>query len=110
MPKAMRLLFAILCFITLLGRAADAESSPVQFSDLNGVVHRPLEPGDKLASVMIFFWHDCPICNSYAPEINRIAADYTNFAFYIVQVDPDLTNAAAKQHAKEFSLRAPVLL
>ena len=54
--------------------------------------------------------YDCPICNSYAPEINRLSAHYTNFAFYIVQVDPDLTPAAAKDHARQYDLRPPVLL
>ena len=63
-----------------------------------------------MASVLIFYLQDCPISNSYAPEINRIAATFTNFAFYIVQVDPDLKLEAAKQHASQYALRPPVLL
>jgi hypothetical protein len=108
----MRILSSIVCIVALLGRVAVSEGkeSPKEFSDLNGFVHRPMESGDKVGSVLVFFWHDCPISNSYAPEINRICASYTNFAFYIVQVDPDLTVAAAKQHAKEFRLSVPVLL
>jgi hypothetical protein len=58
----------------------------------------------------VFYWHDCPISNHYAPELNRIASSHTNFAFYIVQVDSDLTPAAAKEHARKFDLRPPVLL
>jgi len=69
------------------------------FSDLAGVTHHPTVPGEKLASVLFFYWHDCPVCNSYAPEIGRICAAYTNCAFYIVQVDPDLTPTAAQKHA-----------
>jgi peroxiredoxin len=60
--------------------------------------------------VLIFFWHDCPICNSYATEINRLARQYTHFFFYIVQVDPDLSAPAARRHAADYSLTPPVLL
>jgi peroxiredoxin len=85
------------------------ESSPAM-ADLAGTLRRPLDAGGQTASVLIFYWHDCPICNSYAPEINRLCDQYTNFNFYIVQIDPDLTVAAAKTHARQFGFRAPVLL
>src|SRR4051794_30187716 len=88
----------------LLAGLASAAAAPPD----DAVLRDPLAPGDKMASVMIFYVQDCPICNSYAPEINRIAT--TNFAFYIVQVDPDLKLEAAKQHARQYSLRPPVLL
>ncbi len=48
--------------------------------------------------------------NGYAPELNRIAASHTNFAFYIVQVDPELTPAVARDHARQYHLSMPVLL
>jgi peroxiredoxin len=78
--------------------------------DIAGIAHHPLAPEDKVASVLIFYVQDCPICNSYAPEINRLAAAFTNFAFYIVQVDPELKLEAAKEHARQYALRPPVLL
>ena len=90
--------------------ASPSRLPDIVFNDLDGVTHHPLNPGEKLASVLLFYWHDCPICNSYAPEINRICGSYTNFAFYIVQVDPDLTPVAAREHAKEYDLKASVLL
>jgi mono/diheme cytochrome c family protein len=103
---------AVICFLlSLCGTvAARAEGSPAGFADLSGAIQHPLEAGTNAGSVLIFYWHDCPICNSYAPEINRLSAHYTNFAFYIVQVDPDLTPAAAKVHARQFDLRPRVLL
>lgn len=106
----MRIIRAILFVAAGLCLAGAGESSQVAFTDLAGVAHHPLDPADKAASVLIFFWHDCPISNGYAPEINRICASHPNFAFYIVQVDPDLTPAAAQKHASEYDLRAPVLL
>ena len=106
----MRIICAIFCFAAGLCFAGPGESSVLALNDLDGVSRHPLEPAEKSASVLIFYGHDCPISNGYAPEINRICASHTNFAFYIVQVDTDLTPTAAKEHAKEYDLHAPVLL
>jgi hypothetical protein len=106
----MRVLCTVLCFAAGLCVAGPGESSDFVYVDLNGVTRRPLEPAGKLASVVIFYGQDCPISNAYAPEINRICTGHTNFTFYIVQVDPDLTPAAALAHAREYDLHAPVLL
>lgn len=79
--------------------------------DIKGVAHTLLDPARK-ATVFFFVTHDCPVSNRYAPEINRICADYNsrNIAFYLVQVDADLTAAQARQHAQDFGYRCPVLL
>jgi len=106
----MRIICAILCFAAGLCFAGPGETSVLVLNDLDGVPRHPLAPAEKLASVLIFYGHDCPISNGYAPEINRIYASQTNFAFYIVQADTDLTPAAAKEHAREYDLHAPVLL
>jgi len=106
----MRFVFAMLCLAAALCRAGTGDLSGLVFQDLNGVTRHPLEPTNKAASILIFYWHDCPVCNSYAPEINRICSSYTNFAFYIVQIDPDLNAIEARRHAQEYALQAPVLL
>jgi len=106
----MRLICIIFLMAAGLCFAGSDMSSSLVFNDLDGVQRRPLEPGNKIASVLVFFWQDCPISNSYVPELNRCAAGHTNFAFYIVQVDPELTLAAAREHARKFDLRLPVLL
>jgi peroxiredoxin len=106
----MRLLGLVFCLYAGLCFAGPEPSPEMVFPDLEGIARRPLEPADKAASVLVFYWQDCPICNSYAPELNRIAASHTNFAFYIVQVDPQLTTALAREHAQAFNLHLPVLL
>jgi hypothetical protein len=104
----MRVLAAILlCGAMTVCRAQ--QSGPAM-ADLTGALRHPLDAGGRAGSVLIFYWHDCPICNSYAPEINRLCDHYTNFNFYIVQIDPDLTVAGAKAHARQFGFRAPVIL
>ncbi len=106
----MRLLLSILFLAAGLCCAPSGSASELAFLDLDGVPHQPLAPGNKAASVLIFYWQDCPISNGYAPEINRLCASHTNFTFYIVQVDPTLTPAAAREHARQYDLHPPVLL
>ncbi len=110
MPGLWGAICALLWFVSGLCSASPGGSPGPVVNDLDGIPRHPLDPGQKLASVLIFYWHDCPVCNSYAPEISRIRASYTNFAFYIVQVDPDLNQAAAREHAWQYDLRAPALL
>ena len=82
----MRALFSIFFLAAAFCHAGADLPSEWVFKDLDNISRRPLDPADKIASVLIFFWQDCPISNSYAPELNRIAASHTHFAFYIVQV------------------------
>jgi hypothetical protein len=106
----MRYLCAILCLAASLCLGAPDTGTELVFKDLQDVPHHPLEPVEKVASVLIFYWQDCPISNGYAPELNRIAAGHTNFAFYIVQVDPELNAPMAREHARQYHLAMPVLL
>jgi hypothetical protein len=106
----MRSLCAILCFAVSVCLASPDKLPEVVFRDLADVARHPLEPAEKDASVLVFFWQDCPVSNGYAPELNRIAASHTNCAFYIVQVDPELTPAAAREHATQYHFSIPVLL
>src|SRR4051794_15619267 len=75
----------------------------VTVPDINGVPRSPLHAEGK-ASVLFFITSDCPISNSYAPEIQRICSEYGSkqVSCSLVYVDPDLTLADVKKHVKEF--------
>jgi AhpC/TSA family len=77
-----------------------------------GVVHRPMELGQARAAVFIFLGVECPISNSYAPEINRIVADYSakGINFYMVYPESELTADQVKQHATAFGYHCPALM
>jgi hypothetical protein len=80
------------------------------FTDIDGVAHSVLGGEGKAGTVILFLLHDCPICNGFAPEISRLTASYTNFNFFIAQVDPSLTAEAARQHAKDYALHGIICL
>jgi thiol-disulfide isomerase/thioredoxin len=70
----------------------------------------PLKLGPNHAAALIFMLSDCPICNSYIPEINRIVTDYKDkrVSFYLIHVDQDLSQTNLQQHAKDYGYICPV--
>lgn len=88
-------------FLAVGGRTR-ADGTPDPLANLKG----------KRAVVLLFIARDCPISNAYAPEINRLCAQYApqKIAFYMVYPDPDTTLADAQKHAREYGYASPVLL
>jgi hypothetical protein len=94
------------------GAAQNDDPAAITFKDVNGRAQTPLALGDKKATVLFFLLPECPVSNSYAPEIQRICAAYEakKITAFVVHADPDVTIEQAKKHAKEFGLACPVLL
>jgi hypothetical protein len=90
--------------------AVAAEFPPLV--DLAGKTLRPFDDPHVKAVALIFVLPDCPIANSYLPEINRLHQDFAKrgVKLVIVQADPTTTREQARQHAQEFRIEAPVTL
>jgi len=58
---------------------------------------------------MIFVATDCPIANSYAPELNRLRDEYSSkrIEFLLVYPDPALTVEEVEKHVTEYGLTLP---
>jgi hypothetical protein len=60
---------------------------------------------------LIFICHDCPICNTYAPEFGRLQVEYKGRAnFNLVYCDTKLSVGEAREHARQYSLNKLTLL
>jgi hypothetical protein len=94
-----------LTFLALTPCALFAEDTP-SFTNIDGKNVAPLDCSAHQATVLIFITTDCPVANSYAPEIQRIIKDYRprDVKITLVHVDPDLSNDAATKHAGEYGL------
>jgi hypothetical protein len=94
--------------------AAKAEPFRIQKNDLDGRIWRPLDPEKPIvANVLFFVTGDCPVSNTYAPEIERIRQGYKdrNVQCFLVHVDPATSPASARDHAREYQLSdLPILL
>src|SRR5262249_26641715 len=97
----------------LLAISAQSVLAP-QFTlaDTNGVAHTRAEWTGKTAVVLVFVSTDCPLSNSYVPELNRLAQRYGSrgFAFYAVQGDATTSNDVVRRHVREFGYAFPYLL
>jgi hypothetical protein len=100
--------FALCILGGLLASATPADT--IAIKDFNGVARSVPEKKSR-ATTLFFVTTDCPIANSYAPEINRICAQYERekIAFYIVYTDPTISLAAQRKHAKEYGYRCPAI-
>lgn len=90
----------------------EVKEPPLTLRDLDGREQRPLLVDNAKAHVLFFVTTDCPIANSYAPEIAALMKDFASqpVRFYAVQVDPDLTVETARKHAGDYGLTLPVIL
>ncbi len=71
----MRMSALVLWVLVSCSAVGLAHRDRVQLRDLNGRAIAPFTPSGR-ASVVFFVATDCPVSNSYAPEIQRVCRDY----------------------------------
>src|SRR5580658_8641841 len=71
--------------------------------DIDGRPMTPLHPAAK-AEVLFFVSTDCPISNSFAPEIQHICKDYAakGVGCSLVYEDVQVDAAAVRKHLDEY--------
>ena len=78
-----------------------------QTRDIDGRSMAPFQPAGK-ANVLLFIQTDCPISNSYAPEIQRICKAYESrgVGCSLAYEDVRVEAPAVRKHLKDFSYSA----
>lgn len=96
----------------LLAASAWAAAPDFRLRDTAGAVHTPAEWSGRKAIVLYFVTVDCPVANSYVPEMNRIREAYAakGVAVYAVQAETSLEESAVVKHAQEYRYTFPLLL
>ena len=108
----MRLAVIVAWVLTLSSPVALAQITPrksLTVRDINGRTLTPFAPAGP-ASVVFFVATDCPVSNSYAPEIQRVCREYgtRGVECLLVYEDVDLHPSPAhlaqqvRQHLKEY--------
>jgi hypothetical protein len=105
----MQIVFVWFAAVFALGSSAAADT-PLR--DIDGMDHGNLERliGSKW-SVLFFLMSDCPIANRYAPEIQRICAEYGAKGAQCFLVYPDAAEnaAAVRKHVHDFGYKIPAI-
>jgi len=101
------ILFPALAALPLLGAAARFD-----LVDTTGVAHSSADWSRGKAVVLYFVATDCPIANSYVPEMNRIHDEYAHkgVEFFAVQADVTAPRDTVAKYAAEFRYAYPMLL
>jgi peroxiredoxin len=100
------LLFVSLLCSTLLA------APPFRLHDTKGGVHSQAEWPSQKAIVLFFVTTDCPVANSYVPEMNRIRDAYAprGVAVYAVQAETTIADSVVARYAEEYHYSFPLLL
>ena len=91
--------------------ADEPTSTKLQLPDLDGRQIEPLQADDARAIVFIFIRTDCPISNSYAPEVRRLHDKFAKggVRFWLVYPDPGESSEIIRKHIKEYEYGLSVL-
>lgn len=83
-----------------------------QLTDVEGNVHEPFADENTPAFVMIFISVDCPIANSYHPQLQRLARQHAsnNIPVFFVHPNRNVTIEQARTHAGNYNIRNPVIV
>ena len=113
--KIVEFALASLGLAALLFLAAVAANPAVpgfQLRDTRGTVHTPAEWSGHKAVLLFFVATDCPVANSYVPEMNRIQEAYgaRGVAVFAVQADTTTAQADVARYAREYRYTFPLLL
>jgi peroxiredoxin len=83
-----------------------------QLRDTQGATHTAAEWAGRKAVVLYFVTIDCPVGNSYVPEMNRLREAYAarGVAFYAVQADPAVAEREVVGYARDYHYSFPLLL
>lgn len=107
--------FALTCSpVANAAEKAEPEATDVASISLKSIAGDDLTPlkcmEKQKAAAIIFITTDCPIANSFAPEINRLQLAYASrgVRLTLVHVDADLSDEKAREHAAEYELKADI--
>src|SRR5689334_18355732 len=99
-------------FLALLVCRLLAAAPQFRLQDTQGATHTAAEWAAQKAVLLFFVTTDCPVANSYVPEMNRIRDAYTprGVAVYAVQAETSIPDAAVARYAQEYRYGFPLLL
>jgi hypothetical protein len=73
-------------------------------------MHTPLAEHGQKATVLIFLMHDCPVTNATAPELARLASEFTPRGVHFFGIYTTETAAEINTHRRDYGLAFPGLL
>jgi peroxiredoxin len=105
-------MFRALLVTAVIAGGVLAAIPALHLRDTQGTVHTTAEWTGAKAVVLFFVTTDCPVANSYVPEMNRIrdAYEQRGVRVYAVQAETTVPEPAVAAYARDFRYSFPLLL
>ena len=98
--------------LTPISPSRGANTARVALVALHGTDGRMIDLTAPKGGVtaLVFYSSECPISNAYSPTLNALVGEFPEASLKLVGVcvDPDLSDADVRAHAKDFGLKFPV--
>ena len=91
-------------------RMTDSPPKALTLLDAEGRACSPLTDSEGRTTVLLFLMKDCPVANASAPEIARLAAEFTPRGVRFLGVYATETAAEISAHLRDYGLNFPGLL
>ena len=103
--------WGICLWLALRGRAPPIECRNFPLPIPRAAYTHRRNGSGKRAVVLFFLTTDCPLCNNYVPELNRIAQAFSprGVAFYGVQGDATISDPDVRRHVQDYAYSFPYL-
>ena len=90
----------------------ETEAEEWSFQLLDGNVLTPFQETGTKAIVLVFTATDCPVANTYQPTLASLQQQYASQGVQFIQVHPDreANDSKVVRHAREFQVKAPIVL
>src|SRR3954451_5978536 len=98
--------------LVLFLSSAFAATPAFRVRDTKGAIHTNGEWSGQKAVLLFFVTTDCPVANSYVPEMNRLRDTYSarGVAVYAVQAETTVADDVVVRYAQEYRYGFPLLL
>ena len=109
---ALKNSWLVLAMVTISLLPGAPVTPAFSLTDVDGQLHTLADWKGKRAIVLVFVTTDCPLSNSYVPELNRLQQTYASqgVVFYAVQGDATVADEDVRRHVKDFAYIFPYLL
>lgn len=116
MARAVHFLLVLIPFVTPPAALSEGleikELRDLRILDAAGVRHHLGSDPNRKGTAIIFLSTECPICQQYIPELNRIASELhpKGIQTWGVLCDPDYSRKTAKEFQDSYRVHFPLLL
>lgn len=92
--------------------AIGSETIEWKLVDIDERPHSPFQDESVRAVALVFISTDCPIANSYQPQLRRLAERFepNGIRFFLVHPTAGLSLEDARKHREEYGITSPVVI